>query len=224
MVSFVWLSVSLALLAVLYLFIRANAKTSWAQREIYGTETRILPNLAIALFSLMLGYFSYSWGGLFFGVASSVVIFLFIHSALTDWVSTKAPRELSTFSWTITLVALLANYFIYSNSQEDTRLLYALLGVGTWALMWITLKIVAPSGIGMADIRILGIVALFSFWLSPIYLLLTVLVASPIQLISRKLYSRSSKQIEITSKYAPYIPALVISSIISAPLAVLVGV
>jgi len=218
-----WALSSTVLLAVLYAFIKANATTSWAQREIFGAQTKIIPNVGMAIFALGMGLSAFLWKGMFLGIVTSTVSFLFMHSAITDWRSSKAPRELSTFSWSLILTAIASDYFINYSNVSEQGLFFALTGIITWILLWVVLKIVSPGGIGMADIRILGVVALMSFWLSPIYLLLTVLIASPIQVVLRRLYWKKSSA-PLNPKVAPFIPALVFSSFVSAPLAVIIGV
>lgn len=219
-----WALSSAVLLAVLYAFIKANATTSWVQRGILGTQTKVPANLGMAVVALAFGLSAFIWKGMFLGIVASTVSFLFIHSAITDWRSSKAPRELSTFSWSIILIAIASDYFISSSTISSQGLLFALTGILTWVLLWVVLKIVSPGGIGMADIRILGVVALMSFWLSPLYLLMTVLIASPVQVVLRRIYWKKKTTPSINPKVAPFIPALVFSSFISAPLTVLIGI
>lgn len=219
-----WALSSTVLLAVMYAFIKTNATTSWVQRGILGTQTKVPANLGMAVVALAFGLSAFLWKGMFLGIVASTVSFLFMHSAITDWRSSKAPRELSTFSWSIILIAIASDYFISSSQTSSQGLLFALTGILTWVLLWVVLKIVSPGGIGMADIRILGVVALMSFWLSPMYLLLTVLIASPIQVLLRRVYWKRQVRPSTNPKVAPFIPALVLGSFVSAPLAVLIGI
>jgi Flp pilus assembly protein protease CpaA len=210
-----WLALSLTTLGVLTLFVELSGRKNWQTRDIYGFDSLAKKLIAIGG-ALALGLSGYWMLGITFGFALTLTAYALILSTFTDIASNKAPREISFFASVGVAAIALTDYFILQ-IQPGSYLgfIYLAVTVGTLVAMFLTLRFFAPNGLGMADVRILVLVGLLSYWLGPVYILFAILIASFMQAILRISYKVVLKKQSTWTEKSPFIPALTFGAILA---------
>lgn len=206
-----------ATLAILFAYSKVVGTGNWKERGITGFPHNPFVQIAFALLSLGAGILGLLSVGFFFGYACGAVLYLLLISSATDITSAKAPRELTTFAALIAIASGVADWLLPDGSVTEYSFFYLAAGLITWLLLALAVRIVSPGGLGMADVRVLGVIALFSLWLTPIILLLAVLIAAPTQLIARMMFKKLNSLLNLPAGSAPYIPSLTFAAVASIP-------
>jgi prepilin signal peptidase PulO-like enzyme (type II secretory pathway) len=220
-----WAMLSILTLLVLNLYVELSGRRAWVTRGIYGYDS-IWKRIASNGGAIAIGLSGYSLLGLTFGYAVTIVSYGLLVSTFTDLTSNKAPRELTFFSGLGTLTIILADYFaLQVNREAYPGVLYLGATFLTLSIMFIVLKIFSPQGLGMADVRVILMIGLLSYWLGPVYVLTSILIASFTQALV-KIVNKLSKNVDVRvwSSKAPFIPALSAGAILGIIPSIFLGI
>ncbi len=209
-----WTLSSLFIVVSLSLLLPRMA-SSWEKRDIFGAPASFKQQTVWIGISLVSGIISFTLFGLTAGIASVMLASVFIISAFTDYLSAKAPKDLAYAGALIILTVILVDWVALRGGTDFTGLAYVGISFIIVISLLILLGLLFPGGFGMADARLFLLLALATYWFTPVYLLVAVIGASAVQLVLRSRLTSIST--ENNKKAYPYIPALAISSLISIP-------
>lgn len=204
-----------AVVSINQLIVQRN-HDAWLARGIYGLPTSRTEKAGYLLAVIAAAFLGFIYYGAVGSAAAAMLMSVMVLSAFTDSRSGKAPKELAYAGILFMLALIAVSLLLGTDGLTMVSLLYPLTALVVVAALTVLVNLLVPNSLGMADVRLFVLLALFSYWASPIMLLLVVLVASVIQLFLRKALK---PMVNSEGKKAhPYIPALAMSSFLGLAL------